>query len=225
MTGRHMLELGLPSWSDVEIWNPATVSWPLPFLGLGLAWLLARRSTRFFGLVAGGFYAAFVAASALGVYPLGTGRPDIFAFRWRSRSLPRVSTSPRWRSRGQTCFGWPPQRRSSRSPWRIRCTRRYWDVDDAGLVDALAPDLRPDDGLIISPSGAFLVAFYGRWPVTITATTRHSHGTLATIGRDRTLYLFRGPAAGRRRRPVPGRGAARSGRGTSPFGRVTVKRR
>ena len=39
-----------------------------------------RRPTRFFGVVVVGFYAAFMTASALGVYPLGTGRPDIFAF-------------------------------------------------------------------------------------------------------------------------------------------------
>ena len=63
-----------------EIWNPTTVSWPVPFLGLGLVWLLVRRPTRFFGVVVVGFYAAFMTASALGVYPLGTGRPDIFAF-------------------------------------------------------------------------------------------------------------------------------------------------
>ena len=68
----------------------------------------------------------------------------------------------------------------------------YWEVDDVHLVDALEPDLHPDDGLIISPSGVFLVAFYGHWQVTITATNRHSHGTMATIGRDRTAYLFRG---------------------------------
>ena len=194
VTGRRMLELGLPNWSDVEIWNPATVSWPLPFLGLGLAWLLARRSTRFFGLVAGGFYAAFVAASALGVYPLGTGRPDIFAFPMAialfaagihvaTAALPRAEMFRLAAAAALVAI-------AVANPLHAE----YWDVDDAGLVDALAPDLRPDDGLIISPSGAFLVAFYGRWPVTITATTRHSHGTLATIGRDRTLYLFRGPA-------------------------------
>ena len=78
--GRRMLELGLPSWGQGELTNPVTFSWPLPFLALGLVWLLARRPTRFLGLVVLGFYAAFVTASALQIYPLGTGRADIFAF-------------------------------------------------------------------------------------------------------------------------------------------------
>ena len=191
--GRRMLELGLPNWSAAQIWDPATVSWPLPFLGLGLAWLLARRSTRFCGLVVGGFYAAFVVASALGVYPLGTGRPDIFAFPVAIALFAagiHLSTTPL------------PQAGLFRlaaaatvvtiavaNPLRAE----YWDVDDVHLVAALEPALRPDDGLILSPTGAFLVAFYGGWPVTIGATDRHSHGTMATIGRERTLYLFRGP--------------------------------
>ena len=75
-----MLELGLPSWGQGELTNPVTFSWPLPFLALGLVWLLAHRPTRFLGLVVLGFYAAFVTASALQIYPLGTGRADIFAF-------------------------------------------------------------------------------------------------------------------------------------------------
>ena len=70
----------------------------------------------------------------------------------------------------------------------------YFNVDDVHLVDHLSANLQPEDGLILSPTGAFLVAFYGDWPVTITASDRASHGTMATIGRDRTHYLFRGPS-------------------------------
>lgn len=192
--GRRMLELGLPSWSAVEIWNPTTVSWPLPFLGLGLAWLLACRSTRFCGLVVGCFYAAFLVASALGVYPLGTGRPDIFAFPVAIALFAagiHLCTTPLPRAKlFRLAAAAAVVSIAVANPLRAD----YWDVDDAYLVDALEPALRPDDGLILSPTGAFLVAFYGRWPVTISATDRHSHGTMATIGRERTLYLFRGPS-------------------------------
>lgn len=191
-SGLRMLEFGLPSWRDVDIWNPVTVSWPLPFLGLGLAWLLVHRSTRFFGLVVGCFYAAFATASALGVYPMGTGRPDIFAFpvaivlfsvgiHAATAALPRAELFRLAAAAAVVAI-------AVANPLRAV----YWEVDDVHLVDALEPDLHPDDGLIISPSGVFLVAFYGHWPVTITATNRHSHGTMATIGRDRTAYLFRG---------------------------------
>ncbi len=192
--GRQMLELGLPSWSDVELWNPATVSWPLPFLGLGFAWLLARRSTRFFGLVVASFYAAFATASALGVYPMGTGRPDIFSFpvaialfaagiHVSTAALPRAGLF-------RLIAAAVVVATAVANPLRAE----YWDVDDVHLVDALESQLQPDDGLVISPSGAFLVAFYGRWPVTITPSDRHTHGTMATFAREPTLYLFRGPS-------------------------------
>ncbi|MXZ71398.1 MAG: hypothetical protein F4Z04_07825 [Acidobacteria bacterium] len=189
--GRYLLELGLPSWGEGPLTNPETVSWPLPFLALGLIWLLARRSTRFFGLVVLGFYAAFLAASALQVYPMGTGRADIFAFPL-SICLAAVGV--------QLATEALPARRFIRMAAAIvvlaialarPLQAVYFNVDDAHLVDHLAANLQPEDGLILSPSGSFLVAFYGDWPVRITATDRYSHGTMATIGRDRTHYLFR----------------------------------
>ncbi|MXY23729.1 MAG: hypothetical protein F4Y45_04300 [Acidobacteria bacterium] len=188
--GRYLLELGLPSWGEGPLTNPETVSWPLPFLALGLIWLFAQRSTRFFGLVVLGFYAAFLAASALQVYPMGTGRADIFAFPL-SICLAAIGV--------QCATSALPARRFLRMAaaivvMAIALARPlqvvYFNLDDVHLVDRLSANLQPEDGLILSPSGAFLVAFYGDWPVTITATERYSHGTMATIGRDRTHYLF-----------------------------------
>ena len=72
--------ISLPGWTEGWSFNPGEASWTLPFVGLGLVWLLARRETRFFGLAVLGFYAARVVASALWIYPLGLGRPDIFSF-------------------------------------------------------------------------------------------------------------------------------------------------
>ena len=68
--GRHLAELSLPGWGTV---------W-MPVFGLGLAWLLSRRATRFLGLVILGFYSARIVASALWVYPLGYDRVEIFTF-------------------------------------------------------------------------------------------------------------------------------------------------
>ena len=192
--GRRMLELGLPSWGQGELTNPVTFSWPLPFLALGLVWLLARRPTRFLGLVILGFYAAFVTASALQIYPLGTGRTDIFAF---PLSICLFAVGLHLATQAL------PVRRLIRLAvailvMAVAVTRplhvEYFDVDDVHLVDDLTANLQPEDSLIVSPTGAFLVAFYGDWPVTIAATDRHSHGTMATIGRSRTHYLFRGPS-------------------------------
>ena len=192
--GRRMLELGLPSWGQGELTNPVTFSWPMPFLALGLVWLLARRPTRFLGLVVLGFYAAFVTASALQIYPLGTGRADIFAF---PLSICLFAVGVHLATQAL------PVRRLIRLAaailvMAVAVTRplhvEYFNVDDVHLVDHLSANLQPEDSLILSPTGAFLVAFYGDWPVTISATDRHSHGTMATIGRDRTHYLFRGPS-------------------------------
>ena len=193
-SGRRMLELGLPSWGQGELTNPVTFSWPLPLLALGLVWLLARRSTRFLGFVVLGFYAAFVTASALQIYPLGTGRADIFAF---PLSICLFAVGVHLATQAL------PVRRLIRLAaailfMAVAVTRplhvEYFDVDDVHLVDDLSANLQPEDNLILSPTGAFLVAFYGDWPVTITATDQHSHGTMATIGRSRTHYLFRGPS-------------------------------
>ena len=192
--GRRLLELGLPSWGQGELTNPVTFAWPMPFLALGLVWLLARRPTRFLGLVVLGFYAAFVTASALQIYPLGTGRADIFAF---PLSICLFTVGVHLATQAL------PVRRLIRLAAAIvvmgvAVTRplhvEYFNVDDVHLVDHLSANLQSDDSLILSPTGAFLVAFYGDWPVTIAATDRHSHGTMATIGRDRTHYLFRGPS-------------------------------
>ena len=192
--GRRMLELGLPSWGQGELTNPVTFSWPLPFLALGLVWLLARRPTRCLGFVILGFYAAFVTASALQIYPLGTGRTDIFAF---PLSICLFAVGLHLATQAL------PVRRLIRLAvailvMAVAVTRplhvEYFDVDDVHLVDDLTANLQPEDGLIVSPTGAFLVAFYGDWPVTITSSDRASHGTMATIGRDRTHYLARGPS-------------------------------
>ena len=192
--GRRMLELGLPSWGQGELTNPVTFSWPLPFLALGLVWLLARRPTRFLGLVVLGFYAAFVTASALQIYPLGTGRTDIFAF---PLSICLFAVGLHLATQAL------PVRRLIRLAvailvMAVAVTRplhvEYFNVDDVHLVDHLSANLQPEDSLILSPTGAFLVAFYGHWPVTISETDQYSSGTMATIGRDRTHYLFRGPS-------------------------------
>ena len=192
--GLRMLELGLPSWGQGELTNPVTFSWPLPFLALGLVWLLARRPTRFLGLVILGFYAAFVTASALQIYPLGTGRTDIFAF---PLSICLFAVGLHLATQAL------PVRRLIRLAvailvMAVAVTRplhvEYFNVDDVHLVDHLSANLQPEDSLILSPTGAFLVAFYGHWPVTISETDQYSSGTMATIGRDRTHYLFRGPS-------------------------------
>ena len=187
--GRRLLEISLPNWQGVGAENPDTVSWPLPFIGLGLAWLLVRPATRFFGLAVAGLYAAFLAASALQIYPLGTGRPDMFAFpaaiclfavglHLATESLPRRAL---FRLAAAVLVAGIALVR----PLHVE----YYQVNDVPLIDYLAAHVQPDDELIVSPSGIFLVAYYGPWPVTAVETERFAYA-MATIGRERTRYLY-----------------------------------
>ena len=193
--GRRLLEISLPNWQATGAENPDTVAWPLPFLALGLIWLLVRPSTRFFGLVVASFYGAFLAASALEIYPLGTGRPDMFAFpaaiclfaagiHAATESLPRRAL---FRLAAAVLIAGIALVR----PLHVE----YYRVNDVPLIDYLAAHAEPDDELIVSASGIFLVAYYGPWPVTVVENEQFSFA-MAEIGRERTRYLFPGTPEG-----------------------------
>jgi hypothetical protein len=187
--GRRVIEAGLPSWKETVIWNPETVSWTLPIVGLGLVWLLARRQTRAMGWVVLGFAAAFLTASALHVYPLGRDRTDVFAFPVVI-ALAAVGV--------HMMTAWVPRRETLRLALGVAVAgfalyqpvnAEYWAVNDVWLVKHVATAAAPEDGLILSPSGSFLAAYYGPWPVTISATTRRANSTQAEIARDLTVHL------------------------------------
>ena len=194
--GRRLIEASLPSWVAVEPWNPVPMSWVTPFVFLGLVWLLARRPTRLFGLAVVGFYAAFLLASAMGIYPLGMGgargRTDIFAFpvgiclfvsgiHLVTESLPRAALA-------RAAIGLTAAAIAMARPIPVQ----YWPVNDVHLVQHLSAAAGPSDGVILSPSGAALTAFYGSWPVTISVSDTAANATQVTIGRDRTVHLPRG---------------------------------
>ncbi len=181
VNGRRLLETSLP---DVE--HPF---WPLPFVGLGLAWLLARRHTRLVALATVGAYAAFAVASGLHIYPLGTGRPDIFSFPLAillfvgGVDLATVAL---------------PARRVVRMtasltlaflvvlfPLRVE----YRAANGKRLVDQLAVLLQAEDGVILTGPSAALAGFYGPWTFTVSADAETDNGTRVTIDRERTLHL------------------------------------
>ena len=177
--GQRLLGMG-----QSEVW--------LPFIiGLGCLWLLARRPWRTLGLVVVGFYAAFLLASALEVYPLGTGRPDIFAFPVSILLLAsgaHLATS-----------ALPAVRLFRFAIAALAVTvvlvspphADYNESNDHRLVEALAANERPDDGVIMTWSAGFLTAFYGQWPFEIAAYDQAPNGTQVKIGRTNTLHLPR----------------------------------
>jgi len=187
--GRRLVESSLPSWVETDIWQPETMSWVLPIVGLGLVWLLIRRTTRMFGLVVVGFYTAFLLASALRIYPLGVDRTNIFAFpaaiclfaagvHALTAWIPRAATVRMAVAVAVAAFAlYQPVRAS------------YWGVNDDLLIEWLSHMSSPGDGLILSPNGTYLAAYYGDWPVEISSTNMNSNATRATIKRDRTVHL------------------------------------
>lgn len=195
--GRYLLETSLPGWGTGWNLNPGTVSWPLPFLFIGLAWLLAQRSTRFLGLVVLCFYAERVVASALWIYPLGTGRTDVFAFpigiclfaagiQAATAALPRPARFRLAAAAAVVAFALA----RPVDAW-------YFDTDDVPLVDYMAVRIDDRDALVLSESAIFLTAFYGPWAVASAAADDASYGTAVTLIRDRTLHLPRSGSQGR----------------------------
>ena len=177
--GRRLLEMGQ---LEIGLW---------PLIGLGCIWLLARRPWRTLGLVVVGFYAAFLLASALEVYPLGTGRADIFAFpigilllasaaHLATAALPAVRLF-RFSIAAlavTVVLVWPPP--------------ADYDVgNNHRLVEVLAANERPDDGVIMTWPAGFLTAFYGQWPFEIAAYDQAPNGTQVKISRTNTLHLPR----------------------------------
>ena len=190
--GRHLIETSLSTWTATDIWQPETVSWTLPLVGLGLVWLLVRRETRPVGIVVAGFYGAFLAASSLKIYPLGIDRTDIFAFPmgiclFVVGVLAITSPFPRG-NLVRVALGVAVAIFAVYQPIRAE----YWNVDDARLIDRLKVAIVPSDGLILSPSGAYLTSFYGDWPVTISATSGRTNATQADIVRESTAHLHPG---------------------------------
>ena len=195
--GRYLLETSLPGWGTGWLLNPGTVSWPLPFLFLGLAWLLAQPSTRFLGLVVLCFYAERIVASALWIYPLGMGRTDVFAFpvaiclfaagiQAATAALPRPARIRLAAAAAVVAFALA----RPVDAW-------YFDTDDVPLVDHMAARIDDDDALVLSESAIFLTAFYGPWAVASTTGDDVSYGTAVTLIRDGTLHLPRSGSQGR----------------------------
>ena len=189
--GGRLLMISLPGWTEGWSFNPGEMSWTLPFVGLGLVWLLARRETRFFGLAVLGFYAARVVASALWIYPLGLGRPDIFSFpvaiclfasgiHAATAALPHAHAARATVAAAVVVFA------------LIRPVEvGYWDSNGASLVHHLAANAQADDPVMLSASSRHLTAFYGPWPVTTQPTDTNAQGVAVTVERDRTLFLPR----------------------------------
>jgi hypothetical protein len=166
VNNQRSVEISLPSWSATEPWNPQTVSWTLPFVGLGLVWLFARRSTRPIGWSIVGFLAVFASAMFLGLYPLTSDRRTIFSFpvfiTLAVMGVHAVTERVSRREDVRLAIGVAAALFALYAPIHVV----YWNVNDKQMVDRVS---RVDsaDGLILSPDGVYLAGYYGPWDIAV----------------------------------------------------------
>lgn len=188
--------LGLPEWAA---WGS------LPFVGVGVLWLLARRHTRYLGLVSTGIYAAVVVSSALELYPLGQGRTDVFTFPVGIL----LFTAGIWGVTEALVAGKAGVRLIAAAAAGVVAVTYpvvvdYRQRNDVRLVNYLASSSQPADWIVLSFSAGYLAAYYGQWDVELVPYDT-SNGFVATVVRDNVLHLplrldYHHPAEGRRAR-------------------------
>ena len=72
----------------------------------------------------------------------------------------------------------------------------YWDSNGTPQIQHPLSHAHADYPVILSPSGVFLAAFYGPWPVTTLPTEANAQAVVVTGERNRTLFLPRSGRAG-----------------------------
>lgn len=179
LRGRDLLEGSMPD---------GVALWLLPFVAVGALWLLARRQTRYLGLVSTGIYAAIVVSSALELYPLGLPRTDVFTFpvgillftaaAWGLTEALKVRKAVRWVAAAVAAAV------AVVSP----VGAEYRQRNDVRLVNHLAANSQPGDWIMMSFSAGYLAAFYGPWEVEL-VPYETSNGFVATVARDQVLHL------------------------------------
>ncbi len=183
--GQRALVASLPDWS--------LAPWLLLLIAPGAVWLAARPETRFAGLVAIGTAAAFITASALSVYPMGTGRPDIFFLPVPivlfAAGVHFVTTVLRpafvYRFIPATVVLWL----AVLAPLRVEYPRVNLGASE--LVNTLVTRAAPDDGLVLTWQTGWPVGFYGPWDVDVLPFDQAPNATQARVLRERTLHLPR----------------------------------
>lgn len=199
----------LPVWAAAGALAAAVLVWS------------TRARTRWQAAWVVGFYGQLYVAGGLGLYPLGTGRLDLFAApvtcavalagldalaRRAGRRLGRRAAGParqRLLGYGASALGlaalvglWTPV---AYRPYPTPPGRLAPPVQDARVIREAARRIGPDDGLVVYPTAALAVALYGPWPNELVASPDVGHGFTVRLDRPRSLVLAGPP--GFRERP------------------------
>ena len=145
-----------------------------------------RNSVMLFPL----FYCSLAAASALHVYPVGTGRTDIFSYPITLLLLCLgLHVLTPWIGLGKyagmvfvVLALVVVMRYGAASAYKKPC-------DDAQLVASLQRLAQDDDAVVIYPHGSFAVGYYSEWPMQIRPWDQYTHGFEVQFERQPTLTL------------------------------------
>ncbi len=175
----------------------ASLAWMVAGIVPALIVLIGTRSTRSFGLFALFFYVQMLVVSALELYPLGTGRTDLFAvpltllvlclglhrvLRWPKADTAVAAGALALAIGAATAYARPAAYGSSGGYGEAPCR-------DAELVASLVQELREDDALLVYPLGSFSLGYYGPWPVELRPFADYAHNFEVRTIRPRTLTL------------------------------------
>lgn len=194
---RSVAETSLPSWIATTTWEARTVPWTATFIPLGALWVIVRRETRGAGLLLLASLALFTITTYTELYPLTNLRRNICSFPifivLAIMGVHAVSALVPWRETVRTAVGLAVVLFAVMTPVPVE----YWGVNDVRLIRRLTETVQPTEGVILSPAGTYLAAYYGPWRVAFN-THHDSDRSGVSILRERTLQLPRNPGRARR---------------------------
>jgi len=167
---------------------PSMFGWLVWILPLGIVLLLIRKPTRMIGLAIVLFYGGMLTLAAMGKYPLGGRRTDIFSYPITILTIvASLWALSRW-------IGFLPQLVLAVVIGRLLLLPPlapiwYAENGDRRTVKALVAKTRPEDGIIIGPRSNWAVGCYGPWPIELVHSTTSSNGFMAVPQRDRLVAL------------------------------------
>jgi len=171
-----------------------TLAFPEPLGALallvpaGIAVLWHRRPTRPLGMALAALYVGVAAASALGRFPVGGGRTDLFSYSVTLLCVAAALAAIPWRPR--LVAGGAALAAIAALGWTIQDGPvEYPATGAATIVRRAARAIGPGDGLVVYPWSNWAVAYYGPWPSRLVEVADSTNGYYAELERPHTLVL------------------------------------
>jgi hypothetical protein len=176
-------------WLGLRVSLPEALGPLVALAPVGLLHMSLTRSLRSAAALLALVFGGLLVASALRIYPVATGRTDLFLHPLifvlictgvhaltRHARLARLADAA-------LCIA------IVAALWHFGRPSGYPERNDAGIVRALHTEARPEDAVIVYPHGAFAVGYYSSWPLDFVPSAAYAHGFDVRILRPNTLSL------------------------------------